>query len=266
MRKITKLMAALALLVFMAPSMVAWGQTRAEVVAYTLDGTITGSGSNYATENSITQNGISWKVTGNTTMSPWRIGGKSISNVDRPVYSTNSISDNITKIEVTHGTASGITVNSWTVIVATDASFTNVVSTLTPTFTASATTTINRPTGADWTNCYYKFIYNVTVTQTSNKFVQFVEADFYKQEGSGAVIATPTFDPAAGTYIGTQNVTISCAVRHKAPLSTIPRMTALPTTLAHHTLRLSPFQALPPSRLLPMLAMMQVAWPQLPII
>ena len=206
----TRFLAALALLVFFIPSMIAVGQTRAEVVAYTLDGTIAGSGSNYATENSITQDNISWKVTGNTTTNPWRIGGKSISNVDRPVYSTNPIADNITKIEVTHGTASNITVNSWTVIVASDASFTNVVSTLTPTFTASATTTINRPSGADWTNCYYKFIYNVTVTQSSNRFVQFVKAEFYKQEGSGPVIATPTFSLAAGTYIGTQSVTISC--------------------------------------------------------
>lgn len=209
-KRFTILTAAIALLAFLAIPMGMWGQTRTEVVAYTLDGTITGSGSNYATENSITQNGISWKVTGNTTMSPWRIGGKSISNVNRPVYSTNSISDNITKIEVTHGTASGITVNSWTVIVATDASFTNVVSTLTPTFAASATTTINRPAGADWTGCYYKFIYNVTVTQTSNKFIQFVKAEFYKEEGSGLVIATPTFDPAGGDYTTTQNVTISC--------------------------------------------------------
>ena len=209
-RSFTKLMAAFALLVFMAPSMVTLGQTRAEVVAYTLDGTIAGSGSNYATENSITQDNISWKVTGNTTTNPWRIGGKSISNVDRPVYSTNPIADNITKIEVTHGTASNITVNSWTVIVASDANFTNVVSTLTPTFAANATTTINRPDGADWTGCYYKFIYNVTVTQTSNRFVQFVKAEFYKQEGSGPVIATPTFSLASGTYIGTQSVTISC--------------------------------------------------------
>ena len=209
-KRFTRLMAALALLIFMAPSMVTWGQTRSEVVAYTLDGTQTGGSSGYDTESDITQNNISWKVKGNTTMNPWRIGGKSISGVDRPVYSTTPIADNITKIEVEHGTASGITVNSWTVIVASDASFTNVVSTLTPTFTANATTTINRPTGADWTDCYYKFIYNVTVSQSSNKFVQFVKADFYKQEGSGPVIATPTFDPVGGSYTTTQNVTISC--------------------------------------------------------
>ena len=209
-KRFTKLIAALALLVFTMPSLVAWGQTRAEVVAYTLDGTQTGGSSGYDTESDITQNDISWKVMGNTTMNPWRIGGKSLTNIERPVYSTAAISDNITKIEVTHGTAASITVNSWTVIVASDASFTNVVSTLTPTFTASSTTTINRPDGVDWTDCYYKFIYNVTVSATSNKFLQFTKAEFYKQEGSGPVIATPTFSPASGAYAGTQSVTISC--------------------------------------------------------
>ena len=210
-KKLTFLtIAAFVLFAFLTIPMGVWGQTRSEVVAYTLDGTITATGNAYATATELTQNDITWMVTANTEMSPWRIGGKSISGVDRPMYSTTPIADNITKIEVTHGTASGITVNSWTVIVASDASFTNVVSTLTPTFTASATTTINRPTGADWTDCYYKFIYNVTVSQSSNKFVQFVEADFYKQEGSGPVIATPTFDPVGGSYTTTQNVTISC--------------------------------------------------------
>ena len=189
---------------------VAWGQTRAEVLAYTLDGTQIGGTNGYDNESDITQNNISWKVTGNTTMNPWRIGGKNISAVDRPLYSTTPISDNISKIEVTHGTASNITVNSWTLIVASDASFTNVVSTLTPTFTAEATTTINRPAGADWSNCYYKFVYNVSVSGTANRFVQFTQAQFYKQEGSGPVIATPTFSPVGGNYITAQNVTISC--------------------------------------------------------
>ena len=214
-RKFTFLAAALALFAFLAIPLGMRGQTRAEVVAYTLDGTeVVGTNSapynSYAAASPVTQDGISWEVYANTNMSPWRIGGKSITNVDRPVYSTDPISDNITKIEVTHGTANNITVNSWTVIVASDADFNNVVSTLTPTFAANATTTINRPEGADWTGCYFKFVYNVSVSGNSNRFVQFTKAEFYKQEGSGPVIATPTFSPAAGTYTEAQSVSISC--------------------------------------------------------
>lgn len=149
-----------------------------ESVVYTLDGTITGTGSSYSSENDISQNGISWKVMGNTQMNPWRIGGKSLTNVERPIYSTNAIEANISKIEIEHGTASSITVNSMTVIVASDANFSNVVSTLTPSFVAEGTVTVERPEGADWSNCYYKIVYDVTVSATSNKFVQFIGAKF----------------------------------------------------------------------------------------
>lgn len=149
-----------------------------ESVFYTLDGTITGGNSGYATESDITQNDISWKVVGNTTMSPWRIGGSSLQGVNRVLYSTTKLSKNVSKIEITHGAASSITVNSMTVIVASDASFNTVVSTLTPTFVANGTVTVSRPSGADWTNCFYKIIYNVSVSATSNKFVQFIGAEF----------------------------------------------------------------------------------------
>ena len=50
------------------------GQMWADEVVYTLDGTSTGGSSGYAAESDITQSGISWKVMGNTTMNPWRIG------------------------------------------------------------------------------------------------------------------------------------------------------------------------------------------------
>ena len=182
-RNITKFLAALALLVFMTPSLVAWGQTRDEVVAYTLQ-PASGSNNSYAGNCDITINGITWNLTGNSTTQPWRIGGKSITQVDRPLYSKTAISDNISKIEVTHGAASSITVNSWTVIVASDADFSTVVSTLTPTFAANTTTTINRPDGVDWSNCYYKFIYNVTVSGSSNRFLEFSQAIFYKETGT----------------------------------------------------------------------------------
>ena len=108
-----------------------WGQTREEVVAYTLDGTETGGSNGYATESEITQNELTWMVMGNTTVNPWRIGGKNLTNEDRPVYSTGTMSDNITKIVVTHGTASNITVNSMTLIVSDNSDFSNPTSTIT---------------------------------------------------------------------------------------------------------------------------------------
>ena len=187
-----------------------WGQTRDEVVAHTLDGTITGGTNGYATESEITQNNLTWMVMGNTTQNPWRIGGKSLTNENRPVYSTGTMSDNITKIIVTHGTASGITVNSMTLIVSANSDFSNPTSTMTGDFVASSTTTFNRPTGIDWSNKYYKIIYNVTVSGSSNKYLQFESAEFYKENSGQQTVATPTFSPAAGTYYEAQNVTISC--------------------------------------------------------
>ena len=174
----------------------AWAE---EVVCYTLTPAATGGNSkphnSYADEATTTINEIGWAVTANSSLVPWRIGGKSITDVDRALYSTTTIGDNVTKIEVKHGTASSITVNSWTVIVAKDADFTNIVSTLTPSFAASTTTTINRPAGKDWTNCYYKFVYNVTVSGSSNKYFEFSEAKFYKDADSGSS------DPVAVTGV-----------------------------------------------------------------
>lgn len=139
----------------------------------------TGSNNGYANNCDVTIDGITWNVTGNAQVLPWRVGGKSLTNVDRAIYSKTALNYNIEKIEITHGSASGITVNSMTVIVATDDEFNNVVSTLTPTFEAAATVTVERPSGADWSNCYYKIVYNVTVSGTSNKFFEFTKADFY---------------------------------------------------------------------------------------
>ena len=149
-----------------------------ESVVYTLDGTTTGGSSGYADESEITQNNITWKVTGNTTMNPWRIGGKSLTDVDRTVYSTTALAKNISKIEITHGTAANVTVNSMTVIVSKNSDFSSPVSTLTPTFVASDVVTVNRPDGVDWSNCYYKIVYNITISATSNKFIQFTKAEF----------------------------------------------------------------------------------------
>ena len=158
----------------------------AQEAIYTLDGTITGGSNGYADASSLTQGNIAWSVTGNTTMSPWRIGGKSITNQDRAVYSKNPLAYNIDKIELTHGTASSITVNSLKLIIS-DAE-NGAGETIDVTFKASATTTIDLPEG-DYSNKYFKFLYNVTVSGSSNKYVEFKSAKFYAALAEDAVKA-----------------------------------------------------------------------------
>lgn len=156
-------------------------------VQYTLDstGSLQGKNSNYAGNCDIESDGITWNVTGNTTMNPWRIGGKKITSVDRAIYSKTPISSNISKIEITHGTASSITVNSMKVYVCSTAAGaaastpTDVVATFNPTFAANSTVTLEKTDDTSWENCYYRIVYNVTVTGKSNRFIQFKTAKFY---------------------------------------------------------------------------------------
>ena len=149
----------------------------AEGIVYTLT-PANGSNHSYAGNCDVTVNRIKWNLTGNSQTNPWRIGGKSLSNTNRALYSKTALNKNVSKIEITHGDATDITVNSMTVIVSKNDDFSNPVSTLTPTFAANGTVTVNRPDGKDWSNCYYKFVYNVTVTSDKNKFFEFTKAVF----------------------------------------------------------------------------------------
>lgn len=155
----------------------------AESVVYSLSPVATGSNSSphnsYTAAATTTISKIGWSVMGNSNMVPWRIGGKNISDENREIFSLNAISENVSKIVVTHGEASSITVNSVTLVVASDSSFETVVSEISKNdFAASSTMTFNRPDGKSWANCYYKFVYNVTVSGDKNKFLEFVGADF----------------------------------------------------------------------------------------
>ena len=175
-----------------------------EVVHYTLDGTKTGSGSGYGTANDITQDGMSWKVTGNTSMNPWRIGGNSINKTDRPVYSTTAMGSAITKVELTVGTASSITVNSLKLLVYnnSDLKDTHKIDEVSKTFSASSTITFTPTSGTAWaTGAYYKIVFNVTVSGSSNRFVQFTKAQFYK-EGANVPITGITLPSTTDVPIG----------------------------------------------------------------
>ncbi len=151
-----------------------------EAGSYTLTPSA-GSNNAYASACDVTIDGITWNVTGNAQYVPWRIGGKNLSSIDRAVYSKTAIEFNVNKIEITHGAASNITVNSMTVIVSKNANFSDPVSTLTPSFVENGTVTINKPASADWSECYFKIVYNVSVAGDKNKFLEFSGAVFTGQ-------------------------------------------------------------------------------------
>ena len=167
----------------------AGGGGASPTLQYTLTPEATGSNSSphnsYTAAATVTIDGIGWSVMGNSYMLPWRIGGKNISGVDRAIYSTTAIPANISQIVITHGAASNITVNSMTVYVCSTAAGaaastpTNVVASFTPSFAANDDVTINKVGNTSWANCFYRIVYNVTVSGNTNRFIEFSEAKFY---------------------------------------------------------------------------------------
>ncbi len=177
---------------------------QAEEVCYTLE-PVTGSNNAYADNCDITIDGITWNLTGNSQTLPWRIGGKSLTGVDRALYSKTPISSAVSKVVLTTGTASSITVNSAKLLVAANADFSGAVE---YSFTFAAKSDIEIPISAA-TGSYYKFVFNVTVSGSSNKFIQITSAKFYAG-GEGVDVAEPTFTPADGeTFEEGLNVTIN---------------------------------------------------------
>ena len=193
MRKLKTLFALLVLSFFTIGNV--WGT---ETLLYTLDGTVTATGNAYATASDVTQSSKAWKVVANTEQSPWRIGGKSITNTDRDIYSTFAFDKDITKVEISSGaTASSLTLNFIALIVSTAQ---NGGGTITHKDTIKSnltedTITFLRPDGQDWSDKYFKIVYNVTRTSSSgNGYVTFNFAKFYYEESGStpSLSASPT--------------------------------------------------------------------------
>ena len=135
-------------------------------------------------------NTIGWNVTANSSMEPWRIGGKG-QNVKRAIYSTNSISENISKIEVNSGAKSNLNVNYLKISVhsnSSDASTGNnaIASYVCDTDSdiVSKTVTFSKEDATSWAGKYYRIeyeYYNTTANSgtKSNGYVQFNYAKFY---------------------------------------------------------------------------------------
>ncbi len=174
----------------------AWAE---EEPFYTLDGTITtGGNSNYAQDGGgLTQEGISWSVTGNTTTSPWRIGGKNLTDVNRDVYSKTAMGAAISKIELEIGSITLSNVNSIKLIVASNSDFSTEIETIEKTSITANTTLTFEPSGSEWAkDAYYKFVFNVDAG-SSNSYIQLKSIKFFEATASASPLASIAL---SGTY------------------------------------------------------------------
>ena len=143
-----------------------------------------GSNGTYAGNCDVEISNITWNVTG-VSNSPdyagWRLGGKSITNVTRAIYSKTALAAEVTKVVISHSRMN-ITMNSFTFSVhssaADAASGSNPVASFTATVNvgtqdAPATNTFEKADDTSWAGCFYRIAYNVTNTTTSNKYVEF---------------------------------------------------------------------------------------------
>ena len=155
--------------------------TPSSVACYTLStASVTGSNNSYAGNCDVTQNGIKWNFNGNTQVNPWRLGGKSITNVDRTVYSKTAYPDPLSKVEFVSGTMTA-TWNSLKLIYSTNADFSDG-QTIEASGVGASKTIAFAPDGGFPAGCYFKFVLNITNTTTSNKYVQMKEIRFYGYE------------------------------------------------------------------------------------
>ena len=155
---------------------------------YTLDttGSLQGSNNSFARNCDITSGGVTWNVTGNTKMNPWRVGGKNLSATDREVYTKTAFAKSVSEVKLTVGKADSITVNSLKLVVASDKDFSKDVYTVPATFAASSTISFV-PESGSWSNAFYKFVFNVSVSGSSNKFVEFSKVEFYEAAATGVL-------------------------------------------------------------------------------
>lgn len=149
------------------------GGSTTPVVLYTLT-PVNGDNNSYAKDCDVTVDGIVWNLTGNSTISPWRLGGNKISKVDRALYSKTAYPKALTSIKVYFGKAEKITVHSCKLVYSTNADFTDSKE-CNIKFTASSTieVTDNFPAKA-----YYKLVLNVTNTTKTNRFVELSKIEF----------------------------------------------------------------------------------------
>ncbi len=177
---------------------------------YALDATAEsakGKDNVYASAEDITVNNVTWNVTGNSTMTPWRIGGKNLTSADRTVYSKTAISGSVKTVQLTVGAAASVTVNSarlevYSSLEKANQGGTGDVATKDFEWSINSTLTVESDEGTVWTDRYYAFVFTVTIGG-SNKFIEFKGVEFFAESN----VVTPSIS-VTGVELNKTNTSI----------------------------------------------------------
>ena len=183
---------------------------------YTLTTVKNSSNTAYANTYDVTVNGMTWNAPGNQSSTGyWRIGGKSITNVERVITAKSPMNGAANSMAIQHNgvNAKTVTVSSIKLTVASDAAFTNIVDevigsgAVDNSETGKAGTIQFMPSAniTEWASqSYYKITFTVSNTSTkSNGGIDFVSATWY---AGNDYLWTVTFKDYDGRVIDTQQV------------------------------------------------------------
>lgn len=145
----------------------------------TANGDYVGKNSEYNKSCEIDVEGITWVVEGNSTTSPWRVGGKNIDGVDRAVYTVTPFPKAIKCIDLRLGMYT-ITVNGGKLLYSQDSNFANATEIVIDPKTGNNENLIQTDIPA---NSYIKFVFNCTNTTSKNQYLQFNGVIFYGEAG-----------------------------------------------------------------------------------
>lgn len=162
--------------------------------------------------HSVTVEGMSWSI--DATMNSdtyWRVGGKSLSGIDRVFLGKTAFPVPIERIVIHHNGYSEeqtpIKVNSVKLFVSSTSTFSSTpdVTIEQPSLSYNTNGTLvfepTSPLTAWPANSYYKIVFNVTNTSSStNKSIKFTGADFYSSETISVSSACTNGNHYFGTY------------------------------------------------------------------
>lgn len=185
--------------------------------------TVSAEGTNHTNYNQYfddEHDGMIWNAPGNQKVSNditdrWRIGGKSLDNVDRTITAKTAMGSAINRVVLNHFgvSRSEVVINSLKLTVASDVEYTTILDevTLTPSLEKGVAGSEEFvPTSAtQWSkDAYYRLTINLTNSSTYNGGLDVASIQFFAP-GGGVTVTKPVISPAGGTFTEAQEVTIT---------------------------------------------------------